>query len=753
MNRILSRQSRGSRAWLLLTVSFGLVNAAPTPPLPAGRIILPGSVTTVHAPAALRPVDLNRRIEFMVPLKMRNYAEMLARVARGQIITPQEMLQKYYPLEADYQAVTSWLTGQGFTVTKTDPNHLGIFASGTVRQVQHVMQVNFGRVSVANKVYVSAVTAPSVPASLAPLVLGINGLQPHVKAHKHSHRVPLESTRIVSTPGQFAFPSPQTANRPPYLVREILKAYDANGLGLTGSGQKIAVVIDTFPNDSDLTSFWSINGVNQDLSRIEKVQVVSGTLPAAGGEETLDVEWSSGIAEFAGVRVYATTDLSFPHLDEAFQAILNDIPTEPELHQVSISLGLGENFVSPSQLQTDAQFFASMAANGLSVFVSSGDSGSSEGGITQVSYFASDPSVTAVGGTRLTLRSTSGIATDETVWNDIEGASGGGVSDFFARPFWQTGVGVPSGSTRLVPDVASAADPETGALVILNGDQAQIGGTSWSAPMWAGFCALINQARANVALAPAGLLGPKIYPLLRTTAFRDITTGGNGAFHAGLGYDLCTGLGVPDVGVLLQPLTGGPIPPPAPTPPQFGQIFDPPPGSVLPSPPVTFSWSSGGATAFWLIVGDGRDIQGTDKAGSSNIFSSGQTGGLSSIVSNLPTDGRTIYVRLWSKLGGVWFEPPQDYVYTAATANVLPPIIAPHSGIYRRSVTINIVSPTPGATVYYTLDGTIPTTSSIVFQSPFRLTRKGTTTVKAIAVKSGVPDSPVATANFTIRRR
>src|SRR4029077_7495961 len=132
--------------------------------------------------------------------------------------------------------------------------------------------------------------------------------------------------------------------------------------------------------------------------------------------------------------------------------------------------------------------------------------------------------------------------------------------------------------------VASAADPETGGLVILNGQQAQFGGTSWSAPVWAGFCALINQARANAALPSAGLLGPKLYPLLRTTAYRDILAGNNGAYPATLGYDLCTGVGVPDVSVLLQPLTGGPIPPPAPTPPQFGQIFDPPPGSVLSSP-------------------------------------------------------------------------------------------------------------------------------------------------------------------------
>jgi kumamolisin len=641
--------------------------------------------------------------------------------------------------------VIGWLTSQGFTITKTDPNHLGVFVAGTVRQVQQALQVNFGRVLVANNVYVSAVTAPSVPASLAPLMVGVNGLQPHIKAHKHTQRVPVQSTRITLTAGGLASPSPQTANRPPFLVDEILKAYNANGLPLSGSGEKIAIVIDTFPNDSDLTSFWAINGLNQDLSHIEKVQVASGTLPAPTGEETLDVEWSSGIAESATVRIYATTDLSLTNIDQALQAILNDIPIEPELHQVSISLGLGESFVSPSQLQTDAQYFASMAANGLTVFVSSGDSGSSEGGITQVSYFASDPSVTAVGGTSLTLSSASGIATNETVWH----GSGGGISSVFARPFWQTGVGVPSGSTRLVPDVASAADPNTGGLVILNGQQTQFGGTSWSAPMWAGFCALINQARANVALPPAALLGPKIYPLLRTTAFRDITTGNNGAFSARLGYDLCTGVGVPDIAVLLQPLTGGPIPPPAPTPPHFGEIVDPPPGSTLQSTTVTFSWNAGDATAYWLTVGD----ETVPEPGGSNILSSGQTGGHFYIVSNLPTDGRTINVRLWSNFGGAWFGPPQEYTYTAVAANVVAPVITPRSGTYKGKVIVSMATATPGATIRYTLDGSIPTTNSILYQSPFAITNKGTTTVRATAFKAGAPDSPSVAATYTITRK
>jgi hypothetical protein len=106
--------------------------------------------------------------------------------------------------------------------------------------------------------------------------------------------------------------------------------------------------------------------------------------------------------------------------------------------------------------------------------------------------------VTSVGGTSLTLNA-SGAASSETVWNNDSGASGGGASVYFNRPYWQAGNGV-SGSARLVPDVASAADPYTGAVMILGGTQTIIGGTSWSSPTWAGFCALINQDRSNHSL-------------------------------------------------------------------------------------------------------------------------------------------------------------------------------------------------------------------------------------------------------------
>jgi kumamolisin len=99
-----------------------------------------------------------------------------------------------------------------------------------------------------------------------------------------------------------------------------------------------------------------------------------------------------------------------------------------------------------------------------------------------------------------------------------------------------------------------AADPDLGAYFVLNGQVEQIGGTSWSAPVWAGFCALLNEARIRAGKVPLGFLNPLLYPL-RAECFRDIRTGSNGAYQAMEGYNLVTGLGVPRMAALAQALT------------------------------------------------------------------------------------------------------------------------------------------------------------------------------------------------------
>ena len=325
---------------------------------------------------------------------------------------------------------------------------------------------------------------------------------------------------------------------------------------MTGKGQTIAILIDTFPQKSDLKSFWQKNHVSTTIQQITMINVKGGALPPVEGEETLDVEWASGIAPDAKVRVYASGSLSFVDLDRALDRIIADLPSQPGMRQLSISLGLGETFMSPGEVTTQHQKFLRLAAAGVNVFVSSGDAGSnpsssghSANGPLQAEYESSDSTVIGVGGTRLTL-SAAGTVSSETAWS----GSGGGTSIFFNRPVWQTGAGVPPGNKREVPDVSLAADPNRGAFVFLQGQVNQIGGTSWSAPAWAGFCALINEARAKANKPFLPFLNPLIYPLM-STAFRDIKTGSNGAFQAHTGYDQVTGIGVPNVKKLIAALT------------------------------------------------------------------------------------------------------------------------------------------------------------------------------------------------------
>ena len=551
-------------AFILIGLSFSSHAQIPqTAPL-AGtdRITLTGSIRAVAtagpqfasgAPATLLRSELTQAesaatIEFSVALKIRDSTELEERIGKGEIISLDEMAAKYYPTAADHKTVVDWLTAQGFAVKRADKYALSVFASGSVAQIERVFGMKFGRVMFAGVESTSALIAPSLPAVVAGPVLAINGLQPHLRPRIHSTITPAGPAKLLN-------------NSPPYTVQEIAKAYGGS-IG-DGTGQTIAIVIDTFPASSDLTAFWAGNSIAQSVNNIEEVQVIPGALPSPSGEETLDVEWSSGMAQSATIRIYATTDLSFVHLDQAYQAIINDLPTQPDLHQLSLSYGLGEAYWPQGQMQTDDQYFAILAGAGVSVFVSSGDGGSSPGlngygdntGPVQVENPASDPNVTAVGGTSLQLNVSTGVVSSESAWS----LGGGGSSQQFARPSWQNGADVPSGTFRLVPDVALVADLSTGGYLIFGGQLYVVGGTSWSAPTWAAICARINQARATTATPPVGLLGPKIYPLLGSSRFRDITAGSNGPhgiYNAGQGLDLCTGIGVPVIDSLIEALEG-----------------------------------------------------------------------------------------------------------------------------------------------------------------------------------------------------
>ena len=482
------------------------------------------------------------------------------KVARGETLSAEELQKNFSPQEMDINALTKWLQAQGFTGIEVSKDRTGVYAQATAEQIQKALQVNMVRVTKGGLSYTAAQNAPSLPADIGAPVQAIIGLQPFRHAHKHSRvQVPTNNNRAGLGQTEADAPSPNVENAPPYLVPEILKAYNADGLGVTGNGQTIAILIDTFPADPDLTVFWTRNGLPVTPQRVERVNVKGANLPAPEGEETLDVEWASSVAPGAKIRVYASASLSFVDLDKALDRILADAGTDKTMRQLSISLGLGEKYFGgpAGEVAVQHQKFLKLAALGVNVFVSSGDAGSNPDntgqgstGPLQVEYESSDPCVVAVGGTSLKL-SPNGQVAAETAWM----GGGGGKSVFFKRPSWQHGTGVPSGNQRLVPDVSLTADPNEGAFLVLHNKVVQIGGTSWSAPVWAGFCALINEARAKAKKKPLGFLNPSLYPLLGTPCFRDITQGSNGAYEAGPGYDMVTGLGVPNVAKLMQALT------------------------------------------------------------------------------------------------------------------------------------------------------------------------------------------------------
>ena len=196
----------------------------------------------------------------------------------------------------------------------------------------------------------------------------------------------------------------------------------------------------------------------------------------------------------------------------------------------------------------------SAAALGITITVAAGDNGSTDGltgGQNHVDFPASSPHVLACGGTKL-LGSGNTISS-EVVWNELannEGATGGGVSNFFPLPAWQAGSNVPAPTTtgggRGVPDVCGDADPSTGYAIRVDGKNMVIGGTSAVAPLWAGLIAVANAQNGNT----AGFIQPAIYSAKGKAAFNDITSGTNYTgtpvgFKAGPGWDACTGLGSP----------------------------------------------------------------------------------------------------------------------------------------------------------------------------------------------------------------
>ena len=355
------------------------------------------------------------------------------------------------------------------------------------------------------------------------------------------------------------------------------------------------------------------------------------------------------------MRLYAISDLLFSTINQAALQVLQDAASSPGLSVLSISIAGHENQLSIGSYQAYSQTFAQLAAAGITSVACSGDGGSnpdpnltngySPSFALSVEYPASDPNVIAVGGTEMTLTS-SWVYAGETTWSTISTdgagtdgtpmASTGGVSAF-PRPAWQSDGGpvlAENPGQRCVPDVAAISmattmttNPAsiTYAAIVLNGTLSGCYGTSLAAPIWAGIVAMINQQRASNGLGPIGLLGPALYPLHGTRAFNDIASGSNGMYSAGPGYDLCTGLGTPNVAILADALSiqdSGTAP--------TGSVTRSVPSSSLNAgSPLSLSASSSSPVSYqWYL--DGAAIEGATGA-SYDITAGAQDAGAYSV--------------------------------------------------------------------------------------------------------------------------
>ncbi|GAC1306076.1 MAG: hypothetical protein NVSMB24_15960 [Mucilaginibacter sp.] len=471
------------------------------------------------------------------PLSLDNLTE--APHLERHYFTREEYAKKYGAEQSDIDKVTAFAEQNGLKVVETSKPRRTVVLAGTVDQMNKAFSVDLGNYQTSNEVYRGREGNIKLPAELASVVESVHGLD----------------NRPVSTP-QFrpaaeGIASPEGIS--PLTPPQVAKLY--NFPAISAAGQTIGILeFGGGFKPADITNYFA-NVVRMPAPAITVVGVDGATNhPGASAdlEVVLDIDVAGSTAPGAKIVVYFAPNTLQGWLDAISTAIFDTVnrPSVISISWAGPEPGWGSAI---NQVSADLQ---KAALVGVTVFVSSGDSGSLNP--AQVLYPASDPGVIGCGGT--TIQNVSGTTFTETVW----GGSGGGVSNVFGRPTWQSMAGIPASVNpaghigRGVPDVAGNADPGSGYMLVLNGSQTgPVGGTSAVAPLYAGLTALLNATTGQ----PAGYLNYNLYAFAGPYVYRDITVGNNGAYHATTGWDACTGFGSIKGSALATSLWGVALPP------------------------------------------------------------------------------------------------------------------------------------------------------------------------------------------------
>jgi kumamolisin len=507
------------------------------------------------------PANPNETVDVTIRLRSRagkkpivNAAEFTKPIGQRTVLSRKEFEQRHGADPESIARVESFAREHKLLVKEKSPGRRTVILTGTVAAMNEAFGVELKEYEHPSGRYRGRTGSVHLPAELHEVVEGVFGLDNRPQAKPHFRRrqgrggVRAAAASLSYTPIQVAalynFPT-----------------------GVDGAGECIALIeLGGGYKVADLSNYWSQLNLPE-TPTVSAVSVGNGSNSPTGdpdgpdGEVMLDIEVSGSIAPAAKIVVYfaENTDAGFLN---AITTAVHDSTNNPSV--VSISWGGPESSWTQQAMTSMDEAFQSAAAMGVTVCVAAGDDGSTDGvndGLNHVDFPASSPNVLACGGTEL-IASGNAI-TNETVWNELannEGATGGGVSDVFPLPSWQAGAGVPSSANpshnvgRGVPDVAGDADPNTGYVTLVDGNPDVIGGTSAVAPLWAGLIALINESIGK----PAGFINPLLYQNASIAAdFHDVTSGNNGAYSAGPGWDACTGLGSP-IGIQVATALGVP---------------------------------------------------------------------------------------------------------------------------------------------------------------------------------------------------
>jgi kumamolisin len=449
-------------------------------------------------------------------------------------------------------ALVGWADGHGLSV-RWRPGHDWAVIEGSAEEVADAFGVEVHDYKgQRGQVFYASPQQPSIPESLLGEVVELGrilGYTPH-----HMSRPPILPLDVPDkglTPGA------------------LRNTYNANRLaadGYTGKGTTIVFFAFDGYDQSDLDTFSATYGLPKFTPTL-----VGGQPSEPRGETTMDLEVAHAIAPDAQkVVVNARPTVEGAGGYVKIGQMLEDADRQFRGAVWSFSIGWGcDKLITAADLAPVRSALAMAHSHGTTAFNASGDlagleckggddwsspPGASDVGLDSV---ASLPEMVDVGGTTLSTDA-NGAWLAEQAWFDVplSQGTGGGVSSLFDRPDWQRSVGSGQDTARrLTPDVAAVADPFTGVQIVLGGQQVVGGGTSQSAPLWAGLAAVMNQYLLANGGQELGDLNPLLYRIAAGAplpGFRDVVLGGNAVNSAGPGYDLVTGLGTPDIDNLVR---------------------------------------------------------------------------------------------------------------------------------------------------------------------------------------------------------